>query len=284
MRIFTKLSLNIEDGSIIENETEWYDYLGPVDMLCGATSAQTTLQTQQMSAYQQMQSQASEEFGQANTVFQSLQNSFAPTVAAGPSQMGYSPAELSALNSAAITNTGTSYANAKAATGEALAGQSGGNTALPSGTTAGIDENLAASAANQTSSELNQIQQAGYAQGNANYNTAVQGLANSTGVFGTANSAGNVATGAGGAAGTTANQVAQANNSWVGAVTGALGSIGGAAMSGLMSPTGAIGSLTSGLGGGGSLNMAPTITAMQGGSTGSPISGDFNVGSTQMLQ
>src|SRR5271165_5250658 len=235
MRIFTKLSLNIEDGSIIENETEWYDYLGPVAMLCGATSAQTTLQTQQMSAYTQMQQQASTEFGQANTVFQSLQNSFAPTVAAGPSQMGYSPAELSALNSAAITNTGTAYANAKAATGEALAGQNGGNTALPSGTTAGVDEALASQAANQTSTELNQIQQAGYAQGNANYNAATAGLAASPNVFGTSTGAGNAATGAGGAAGTTANQITQANNSWVGAVTGALGSIGGAAMGGLMS-------------------------------------------------
>jgi hypothetical protein len=168
-------------------------------------------------------------FGNSSTVFSSLMKTFAPIVQAGPDQQGFSPTLNANLNSQAITQTAQGYKNAKAAVGNEEAAIGGGNTSLPNGATIGADVNLASSAANQTSSELSQITQANYAQGNKNYTSAVGGEEALPGVFTPASGAAGEATGAGEAAGSMANQISSENSSWVGAVTGALGSAAGAA-------------------------------------------------------
>ena len=233
MKIFTKLEYHWDGIKYVLDKSESFDYNGNIELMCGASSQQKSIANSQQSFMTQAQQQAGTVFGSASQVFNSLQSTFAPIVAAGPSQQGFSPQELSNLNSEAITQTGQEYKNAKEAVGNAQAAVGGGNVALPSGATSEENTQLAANAANQTASELGQITQANYAQGNANYNAAVAGEEALPGVYNASTSATGAATSAGTAAANTANQVAQENNSWVSALGGVLGSVAGAATGGL---------------------------------------------------
>lgn len=245
MKIYTRITFDIATGSI--DSFDAYEYNGPIAHLCGASSAQNQAQQAQAAAYTQMTQQAQQVFGASSQVFQQLQATFAPTVAAGPNQQGFSQAEQSALNSQAITEGGIAARNAKQATGEAVAAQGGGNNAaLQSGVDTGIEAQVNESAAENTANNLNTIQLNNYATGRQNYNNAVAGLAGSTNAFNPASTAGNAATRAGEASANTANQIASQNNSWIQAVTGAVGGIAGDFASGGLS------SLMPNSGGGGS--------------------------------
>lgn len=237
MKITTKLTIDITTGEVLEHE--FYEYSGPVTKLCGAGSGLTNVANQQSSAYNSMLNQAQTVFGNSSTVFNDLVNTFTPTVAAGPDQPGFSAAEVSALKSQAITQTGNSYNNAKYAVGEAQAANGGGNVAdVNGGSKTATDLSVANGAAATTANEENTIDLNNYATGRQNYDTAVSGLANAPNVFGAATSAENAATGSGSSAASTENQVAQQNNSWVQSVTGALGGIAGDVVTGGMSNLG----------------------------------------------
>ena len=131
-------------------------------------------------SYTQMTQQAQEVFGNSSQVFNQLLSTFAPIVAAGPSQQGFSQQELANLNSQAITGVGQNYKNAKEAVGEAEAAQGGGNLALPSGAEVGTDLSLASSAANQTSAEESQITAANYQTGRSKLRECCTGRISST--------------------------------------------------------------------------------------------------------
>lgn len=206
--------------------------------MCGASDQQNQIEAQQQSFANQVQTQATQIFGNQSKIYQDLVNTFAPTVAAGPSQQGFSAQELANLNSQAITQTGQSYRNAKQALGDQQAAAGGGRAVLPGGATVGQDLGLASNAANQTAGELGQITENNYATGRQNYLAATQGLAGAGNVYGAAEAANSGTVNATGAAGATANQIATQNNSWVQAVTGALGGIGGAAVTGGLSAIG----------------------------------------------
>jgi hypothetical protein len=237
MKIYTKLVLDMNTNEILEEQS--FNYDGPVAKLCGAGSGLTNVANQQSSAYNTMLNQAQTVFGNSSTVFNDLVNTFTPTVAAGPDQQGFSPAEVSALKSQAITQTGNSYNNAKYAAGEAQAANGGGNVAdVNGGSKTATDLSVANGAAATTANEENTIDLNNYATGRQNYDTAVSGLENAPNVFGAATSAENAATGSGSSAASTQNQVAQQNQSWVQAVTGALGGIAGDVVTGGMSNLG----------------------------------------------
>jgi hypothetical protein len=233
MRIYTKLEYIWNGHDYVLDKSEFFEYDGEVALACGSTSQQNQISQSQQSFMTQAQQQSGSVFGDSSTVFNGLMSTFAPIVAAGPSQTGFSQQELANLQSSAITQTGQAYKNEKAALGNAQAAAGGGNVALPSGVTTGENLQLAENAGNQTASELSQITQADYAQGNANYNAAVAGEEALPGVFNAATSSTGAATSAGTAAANTANQVAQENNSWMSAVSGALGGALGAATGGL---------------------------------------------------
>ena len=230
MRIHTEIRFEWRDGRYEKTYDSFYEYEGPLEQACGATGQQKQIAQSQQNFMTQAQTQAGSVFGASNTVFQSLLKTFSPTIAAGPNQEGFSPALLSALKSQIITGAGTAYKNAKAAVGNAQSAYGGGNVVLPSGAQVETDLGLAENAANLTAEQLNQLTQENYAIGRENYNKAVTGLEQAPGVFGAATSATNAATGAGEAAANTANQVAQADQSWVSAVTGALGTIAGSTL------------------------------------------------------
>lgn len=237
MKIYTSLTWDMESGAILDEQS--YEYDGPVALCCGADSSQKQIEQQQQSFSNQVQQQASQVFGNSSTVFSDLMNTFAPTIAAGPSQEGFSAAEKSNLNSQAITNTGVAYRNAKTAVGQAQSAQGGGNTPdVSGGSKVATDLGVATSAAQQTSNELGQINEADYATGRQNYDTAVQGLTAAPGVYGTSASLDNAQVNSSNAAANTANQIASANNSWIQGVTGALGGIAGGVASGGMSNLG----------------------------------------------
>jgi hypothetical protein len=238
-------------GRYVKVYDEVQDYNGPVALACGATSQQKQIGQQQQNFFNQLQSQASTVFGNASQVFQTLVNTFTPTIQAGPNQQGFSPAELSAMQSQAITNVGQGYRNVKAAVGNQEAAYGGGNISLPTGVNEATDLGAAEAAANAQSGALNQITQENYAVGRQNYENAVKGIAGATDVFNPATSSANAATGAGTAAANTANQVAQENQSWMSAVSGVLGSVAGAATGGAMNWVKGLGGKQGGGGGGG---------------------------------
>lgn len=248
MKIYTSITWDIETGAIDKEEFFLYD--GEVALLCGATKAQTDNQAAQASFYTQATQQAGQVFGDSSQVYQQLQNTFAPTVAAGPSQEGYSPAELADQRSQAITNNGVATRNAEQAAGESIAAEGGGNVAgLTSGTNAGVKANIDIAGANNTANSLSQITQNDYATGRANYDTAVAGLSGAPSTFNAATSATGTAVGAGTSAGNQANQVAAAANSpWqaaLGALGGAVGSFASGGLTNLIGSGSGSGGLTS---------------------------------------
>lgn len=219
----------METGDLLEEES--YEYCGRVALCCGASPAQTAALGTQTSLTNQILNQGQQVFGSSSKVFSGLVNTMAPTVAAGPNQEGFSAAENANLESQAITENGQAYKNAKAATGNAIAAQNGGNNpSTTSGTTAGVDANLASSAASNTANELGKIREQNYATGRQNYDAAVKGLSGATDVFNPVTSLDNAGTNAAEDESNTANQIATQSNSWIQGVTGALGTVAGAAV------------------------------------------------------
>lgn len=202
--------------------------------MCGATQGQQNVANEQNSLFQNMVSQAQQIFGSASSVFHDLVDAFSPVVAAGPNQEGFSAGEKSNLTSSAVTGTAQAYRNASQAVKENESAVGGGNVDLPGGAQIGEDTAVATSGAQQEASELNQINEADYQTGRQNFFQAASDLAEAPGVFNPATSAESAANSSGEAAANTENQIAQENNSWVGAVTGALGGIGGALVTGGM--------------------------------------------------
>lgn len=195
--------------------------------MCGSTTMQNNLAQSESNFYSQMTNQYQQEFGQNQAIMQELQSSLLPTVEAGPNQMGFSSQELADLNSTAVTGAANAYNQESQALNEGEAAK-GGNEFVPSGAQEALQGQLTSSAENNLSNNILGIQQAGYDQGNKNYNAAIgalsgvpkaiedplSGLARST-------------TGASDSANTEANAVQQANDSWMGAVGGLLGNAAG---------------------------------------------------------
>ena len=208
MRVTTKLVMSW-DGKVLEHN--WYEYDGPVALACGATSAQTQLQNEQMSAYQTLQGYAQQEFGDASALFKDFQTDFAPIMNAGPNQFGESPAELAAINSNIVTTEGQAGRNAIQAANAGINAEGSGNEFVPQGQNAAIRAGINTSTEQATANAQQQNIVQGYNLGRQNWLTAAQELGGATQMFNPATSGSGAATGSGEAAGTTANQISQAN-------------------------------------------------------------------------
>ena len=191
--------------------------------MCGASSQQKDIANQQQQNFQQLAGNAQQVFGDSSQIFKDLTSSFAPIVAAGPGQSGYTPAELAALRSSAVTNTGNAYRNASAAAGERGAASGGGTTVLPNGATMGQQQQIAEAGAAQTAGELTNIDIQNAEVGRQNWMNAAGVLAGAPNVFNASTSASSAGTSAGSAAMTSANDVYNANRAWVGDTMGILG-------------------------------------------------------------
>lgn len=233
MIITTRKTVSMLTGETLEHV--WYEYDGPLDEACGATASQVADEKSQQTLMTTLADQAKQEFGSSSSVFQDLYNTFAPTVAAGPNQQGFSAPEKASLDSSAITNGGQASRNASQAVRESNAAVGGGNIALPSGAEVGRNIAIANAGAARTADSLNQIDQTNYEVGRQNYDKAVAGLEQAPSVFGTPNQGGGVATEAGSAASKTASDIAAADNSWESAVIGGLSGVAGSVVTGGMS-------------------------------------------------
>jgi len=232
MKITLRKTISMVTGEVLEHV--WYEYEGAVDLACGASNEQKQIEKKQAGWFDTAMNQAQQIFGNSSAAFQDLMNTFAPTVAAGPNQQGFSAPEEAALKSKAITESGEAYRDASTAVKEANAAAGGGNMALPGGAEIGRNIQVANAAAKNTANELNQIEQANWATGRENYNRATAGLAEAPNVFNPSTGAGSSATSSGSSAAETANKISEANNSWISGVTGALGGIvGGIATGGM---------------------------------------------------
>lgn len=196
-----------------------------------ASDTQTNLENEQASFYSTLQTQDTTEFGEDQGILNQIQSTYSPILAAGPNQYGFSTAETNDLNTQANEGVATDYANANKALQENNAAAGGGNTYLPSGVAEQQEGALDASAASQQATEQLQIQQAGYTQGQTNFNEATSALEGTAGLLNPDGTA-SVANTAGTAEGTTANQIVNENESWMAPLIGAAGAIGAGALKG----------------------------------------------------
>lgn len=156
--------------------------------MCGPSQQQKDLEAQQavnatqqngfMNQYfQQYQTNLAEQQG----VLKQVQGQLQPILDKGINQQGFDKGELSGLNTLALDTTGANYANAKRALNTAQA--AGTNSTIQSGVSQQQQAALASASAGQTSSEELGIQQANYAQGRQNYQTALSNLQNVAGMY-----------------------------------------------------------------------------------------------------
>lgn len=200
--------------------------------MCGATAAQTNLQTAQANFYNTMVQNYNQVYGEEQSVLDAVTKSLAPIIAAGINQEGFSAAEKNSLMTSATEGVARGYQQAQQAV-QAQQGAAGGSAAtnVQSGETKQLSNELASADVATQAGEEQQITQADYAQGRQNYMAAVQaeegaaGLLNATGVSGAATSAGS-------AEGTTAAQIASENDSVWSSVLSALGGVAGNAVGG----------------------------------------------------
>lgn len=189
---------------------------------CGASSQQHQIADSQQRFYDQLTQEYGTVFAENQSILKALTASFKPILEAGPNQKGFSEEELQNLESQATTGTGRNYAKAGAALGAIQGAEGGGTAYIPSGAKHQQQEQLAESAAANESGIQSNILAADYETGRQNYFRAAGALG---GVAGELNPVGysNSATGAGSAAANTANQIAQADSSWMNLVAGGLG-------------------------------------------------------------
>jgi hypothetical protein len=266
MRVHTKIQYQWDGQEYVEVYEEGFDRPenGQVALCKGASDDQNNLAKSQADFYKTLSDDYNTQFANQSNILTSLQTSLQPVVNAGVNQFGYNPAEENALNSTAIQGTAQSYQNAQKALQNQQAAQGGGNLALPSGVAAQNNATLASAGANQESSELLGIKNAGYAQGRENYNNAIAQMGGVSAQYNPLGySAG--ATGAGNSAASEANTIQQENQAsspW-GAIGGLLGGVAGS----FLGPMGAsVGSkLGSSVGGFASGSGDGVLTASQTG-------------------
>lgn len=200
--------------------------------MCGSTGAEDATSAAQADFYNQLTSSYKTEFSQFGNIANALTSTFTPILQAGPGQEGFSAAEKNALNSNATENTASQYGNAAQAIAQQGAAQGGGNAFLPSGVTQQLQAQNANAAAGSLASAKNTIVQNDYAQGQQNWLTAAQELGSTASMLNPTGFA-NAATGAGSAASTTENNIAnQANSLWQAGIGAAGGLAGGVTYSG----------------------------------------------------
>lgn len=199
-------------------------------MCGGATGTQQQLQQEEADFYKTQIDAYNKAYSNFSDIQAALNKQFAPILAAGPGQMGYTPQELQDLNTQAAEGTASYYSQAQ----RALAGQEaalGGGTSnvnITSGAAADMRARLAATAAGQSASQRLGITTAGYDVGRQQWLNAIQGTEQLAAGWNPNQFAGST-TSAGGLASSEANTIAAQQQSAWQSVLGAVGGIAGQA-------------------------------------------------------
>ena len=184
------------------------------------------------------QSEASTVFGASSTVFNNLIGGIQQIVTGGPSQAGFSAAELNAKNAAAVQSGATLARNLGGAAATSAAAIGGGNAVTPAGGTQASVLAAKTAAAEQTATTENQIQTENYAQGNKNYEQAVGQEMALPNVFNPATSSEGAVNAAANTALQTQKDMDTQSNWWQPMVTAAVGGATSIATGGLMADLG----------------------------------------------
>jgi hypothetical protein len=142
-------------------------------MCGGPSSTELKLQDEEANFYATQIDAYHTAYGNFKSLQDRLDAQFAPIIAKGPNQFGFSDAELQNLNSIATEGTARNYGSAKRALQESIATQGGGtsNVNQTSGESNQLQEQLASDAAGVESGQQQQIQEAGYALGHQEWGT-----------------------------------------------------------------------------------------------------------------
>lgn len=194
--------------------------------MCGASKQQKEISAEQTAFYKELTQNYATAFSGQQAILKNLTDTFTPILQAGPNQEGFAGGEKAALNTQATEGVAGNYAQASKAVSERQAAESG-DSFLPSGAAEEEKAQIGAEAEGQRSSEQTQITEADYATGRQNFLAASQALGGAASLENPAGMAG-AATSAGSSAATTANEIAQENQAWMGPVFGALGGAAGA--------------------------------------------------------
>lgn len=160
-----------------------FEYSGPIDRCCDAGKGEKDAANKLKDFSSQMVDQASSVFGNDSTVFNQMMKAYSGIIAGGPSQHGFSQAELNAKNSQAITNNANQYRNIAGAVKSGQAAYGGGNSVSGAGVTTAANLGIAEAAAGNTANELSNITQQDYDAGRSNFWNASQSEQSLPGVF-----------------------------------------------------------------------------------------------------
>lgn len=202
--------------------------------MCGGPSkTQEDLQQEQADFYKEQINAYHESYSQFTEISDALKKQFAPVLAAGPDQQGYSADELSALTTMATEGTAAEYAKAQRAIQQKRAAMGGGtsNVNITSGGAQDEAARVASMAAGQTAAQKLQIKQAGYEYGHQKWQEAVSGEQGLAAGWNPNTFSGSTVN-AGKAASDMANTISQQQQSAWGSVLGAIGGIAGQAAGG----------------------------------------------------
>jgi hypothetical protein len=210
MRITINPSFDMETLELVAHDGV-YDYEGPVStFLGGASGEEKSNATEEQQFMQQLQAEQTTQFANEQIAQTAIQKAWAPIVAGGAYQYGFSTAEDQQLQQNIENQGATATQNTENAAllreQQATGGAGGG----PAGGTEALNAQIAATGAQTTATNLGREKELGYETGRANFENAtsaeesVAGLSSPT-------SYSSVATGAAGAENQSQSTVDTAN-------------------------------------------------------------------------
>jgi hypothetical protein len=198
--------------------------------MCGPSSQEKNISSQQGDFYSTLQSHYGSEFAPFQSILGGLTKNMTPILNAGPSQKGFSPAQENDMNTQATENTAGEYGKAQTATQDILSARGGGDSYLPSGVDATLTAQNANAAAGSLATQKSNILQANYNQGYGNWKDAATYLGGVASQY-NPNGAAGVATSAGNDAFNSASKITSETEAPYNALIGGLSSVGAQAAS-----------------------------------------------------
>lgn len=192
--------------------------------MCGPSSEEKSVMGMQLSFANTLMANYNIAFGQQQSILSALRSVYQPIFNAGPNQQGFSDAERTTLNAEAKEDMAQNYGFAKKAVSESIAARGGGDAFLPSGGDEQLREEMASSAAGELSKEQQDIVMEDYATGRQQWEEAGRMLSGEAAMENPTGAA-SVADTESANASKTANDITQAENSWMAPVAGILGGV-----------------------------------------------------------
>lgn len=205
-----------------------YEYCGPLDLACGASSQEKAAYGNEQKLSQLLTSQFQQFAGTNESILGELTHSLSPIQAAGPGQFGFTPEETAALRTDTAEQLNTANAQTANAVRSAVASRGGGTTYMPSGSEDSILGALAQNSAVKEAEAQSAITAKGYDVGRSNWEFATEGLMKAPGALeNPVTSAGEAALGGAQAEEKGAQDITAANQAWMQPVGAIIGGVAG---------------------------------------------------------